>query len=95
MSKLKSKSMRPHFVVGREKKAGKGKDMLYKLVADVAGRTLAIENRKGELVAQMAKTKTALLKTAIYGGGSESTIIEQKLMKRSGVIYLLHLSHKF
>ena len=28
-------------------------------------------------------------------GGSESTIIEQKLMKRSGVIYLLHLSHKF
>ena len=74
MSKLKSKSMRPHFVVGREKKAGKGKDMLYKLVADVAGRTLAIENRKGELVAQMAKTKTALLKTAVYGGGSESTI---------------------
>ena len=61
-------------MLGREKKAGKGRHMIYKLVADIAGRTLAIENRKGELVAQMAKTKTALLKTAIYGGGSESTI---------------------
>jgi len=74
MSKLKSKSMRPHFVVGKYKDAGKGKHMVYKLIADVIGRTLAIENSRGELIAQMAKTNKAMLKTAVFGSGSESTI---------------------
>lgn len=74
MSKFKSKSMRPHFVVGRGKDAGKGDDMVYKIVGDIVGRTLSVENARGEVVAVMAKTGTALLKTAVYGGGSESTV---------------------
>lgn len=74
MGKTRSKSVRPHFVVGRGKKRGKGGDMAYKIVGDVVGRTLSIENARGELVAVMAKTSKAMLKTAVFGSGSESTI---------------------
>ena len=45
-----------------------------KIVGDIVGRTLSVENARGEVVAVMAKTGTALLKTAVYGGGSESTV---------------------
>lgn len=74
MSKFKSKSPRPHFVVGRGKDAGKGDKMVYKIVGDIVGRTLSIENARGEVVAVMAKTNKALLKTAVFGSGSESTV---------------------
>ena len=74
MSKFKSKSARPHFVVGRGKDAGKGDAMVYKIVADLMGRTLSIENSREEVIAVMAKTNKALLKTAVFGSGSESTI---------------------
>jgi len=73
-SKLRSRSARPYFVVGRGKQAGKGDKMVYLIEGDIIGRTLSIQNKNGEVVAVMAKTKTALLKTAVYGGGSESTI---------------------
>lgn len=38
------------------------------------GRTISVENARGELVAVMAKTNKALLKTAVFGSGSESTV---------------------
>ena len=38
MSKFKSKSPRPHFVVGRGKEAGKGDRMVYKIEGDLIGR---------------------------------------------------------
>jgi len=74
MSKFKSKSPRPHFVVGRGKEAGKGDKMVYKIEGDLIGRTLRVENARGELVAVMAKTNKALLKTAVFGSGGESTV---------------------
>uniref|UniRef100_A0A7S1ZSE6 Uncharacterized protein n=1 Tax=Trieres chinensis TaxID=1514140 RepID=A0A7S1ZSE6_TRICV len=70
MGKLKSMSARPHYIVGR----GTDDDPVYTLVADMMGRTVSITNDKGELVAQMAKTSKALIKTAVFGSGSESTI---------------------
>lgn len=70
MGKLKSKSIRDHFVVG----SGDDSDLVYKCVADMMGRTVTVTNEKEEVVAQMAKTKKALLMTAAFGGGSESTI---------------------
>lgn len=36
--------------------------MLYKVTADLYGRTLAFRNTKGEQVAVMAKTRSALIK---------------------------------
>ncbi|KAL7534522.1 hypothetical protein ACHAWF_004860 [Thalassiosira exigua] len=48
--------------------------MVYKIVGDMVGRTLSFENARGEVVAVMAKTTKALLKTAVFGSGSESTI---------------------
>jgi len=68
-SKLRSRSARPSFVVGR----GKRGKMAYRIEGDIIG-TLSIQNKNGEVVAVMAKTKTALLKTAVYGDGSESII---------------------
>lgn len=50
-----------------------GKDV-YKIVADMMGRTFQFYNDKDELVAVMAKTKKALLMTVALGSGSESTV---------------------
>lgn len=70
MGKLKSMSLRDHFIVGKEEDT----DMVYKCVADMLGRSVVIENEKEEVVAQIAKTTKALLQTAVFGSGSESTI---------------------
>lgn len=70
MGKLKSMSIRPHFVVCR----GESKDVVYVIVADMVGRTFTIRNDNDEVVAQVAKTTKALIKTAAFGSGSESTI---------------------
>ena len=70
MSKLKSMSFRPHFVVGR----GTDESPVYKCVSDIVGRTVSLTNERDELVAVMAKTKKALIQNAVFGTGSESTI---------------------
>lgn len=68
--KLSTKSLRPHFEVGR----GPDGEDDYTIVADMMERTFAIENSKGEVVAQVAKTAKAMMQTAVLGGGAESTI---------------------
>ena len=70
MGKLKSMSLRDHFLVCRDG----GKDVAYVIVADMVGRTFTIRNDKDEVVAQIAKTTSAMIKTAVFGSGSESTI---------------------
>ena len=70
MGKLKSMSLRPHFVVAR----GMGKEVEYVIVADMMGRTFSIRNKDDEIVAQVAKTTKALIQTQVFGSGSESTI---------------------
>lgn len=71
MGKLKSMSLRDHFVVSR----GEGKDVVYIIVADMMGRTFTIRTADtDQVVAQVAKTNKALIKTAAFGSGSESTI---------------------
>ena len=68
--KLSAQSFRPHFEVGR----GPDGDDDYLIVADMMERTFSIENSKGEVVAQVAKTTKALIQNAVLGSGSESTI---------------------
>lgn len=70
MGKLKSQSLRPHFTVGREKDG----EEVYTIVADMVGRTFTITNEEDDVVAQVAKTSKALILTAAFGSGSESTI---------------------
>jgi hypothetical protein len=70
VSKLKTMSLRDHFMVGR----GESKDIEYLIVADMVGRTFTIRNEKDQVVAQVAKTTKAMIKTAAFGSGSESTI---------------------
>jgi len=70
MGKFKSMSLRPHFTVGTEK----NKDAVYTIVADMVGRTFSIKNQDDQVVAQVAKTSKALITTAAFGQGSESTI---------------------
>lgn len=70
MSKLKTMSLRDHFKVCE----GKNGNIAYKVVVDMLGRTSSIYNNDGQLVAQIAKTKKALIKSAVFGSGNESTI---------------------
>lgn len=70
VSKLKSMSVRSQFMVSE----GESKTLRYKCVADVVGRSIDIFNEDDQLVAQIAKTKKALMLTAVFGSGSESTI---------------------
>ena len=67
---MKTLSIRDNFGVF----IGDGSKMLYKVTADLYGRTLAFRNTKGEQVAVMAKSRSALIKTAVFGSGMESTI---------------------
>jgi hypothetical protein len=69
-SKLSTMSMRPNFDVGR----GTSGEDVYSIVADMMERTFTIRNDKDEVVAQVAKTTKALIQTAVFGSGSESTI---------------------
>lgn len=70
LSKLKTKSLRDQFMVGQEE----SKTLCYKCVADFVGRSIQVFNDDDELVAQVAKTTKAMLLTAAFGKGSESTI---------------------
>lgn len=70
MSKFETMSMRPHFEVGR----GKDGEEVYVIAADMMERTFTIKNQNEEVVAQVAKTTKALIQTAVFGSGSESTI---------------------
>lgn len=70
ISMLKTMSLRDHFMVGRDT----GDDVVYTCVADIMGRSVMIHNQEEQLVAVMAKTKKALMLTAVFGAGSESTI---------------------
>jgi len=69
-SKFETMSMRPHFEVGR----GKDGEEVYVIAADMMERTFTIKNQSEEVVAQVAKTTKALIQTAVFGSGSESTI---------------------
>lgn len=51
-----------------------GPEMLYKVTADLFGRTMSFKTPEGDLVAIMTKTTNALIKTAVFGNGMESTI---------------------
>lgn len=70
VGRFKTMSFRDHFSVG----AGEDGEDVYTCVADMTGRSVRIVNAKEELVAQMAKTTKALIMTAAFGSGSESTI---------------------
>ena len=71
IGKLSSMSLRDSFAVA----LGENSDeVVYKCVADMMGRTISIENMDGQKLAHLAKTNKALLKTAVFGNGSESTI---------------------
>lgn len=69
-SKLSTQSLRPHFEVCR----GTSGDEVYVIVADLMERTYTIRNEKEEVVAQVTKTTKAMIQTAVFGSGSESTI---------------------
>lgn len=71
ISKIKSMSMSPRFFVSRDKDS---EDVMYEVIGDVIGRRLSVQNTEGEIVAQITKTNTALLQTAMFGSGSESVI---------------------
>lgn len=82
MGKLKSMSLRPHFVVAR----GMDGEVCYTIVADMMGRTFSLRNKEDEVVAQVAKTTKALIKSEVFGSGSESTIdIGEFLLRAVGV----------
>lgn len=70
VGKLSSMSIRDTFEVCE----GDDDDEVYRVQADLLGRTFEFRNKKGDLVAMMAKTKKALIQTAVFGSGSESTI---------------------
>lgn len=70
VGKLSSMSIRDTFEVCKED----DDDEVYRVQADLMGRTFEFRNGEGELVAIMAKTKKALIQTAVFGSGSESTI---------------------
>lgn len=70
LGKFATMSMRNQFSVGK----GDDDDTVYTCIADMMGRTVQLYNKKEELVAQMAKTTKALLMTAAFGSGSESSI---------------------
>lgn len=70
MSKFETMSMRPHFEVGK----GKDGEDVYVIAADMLERTFTIKNQNEEVVAQVAKTTKAMIQTAVFGSGSESTI---------------------
>lgn len=70
LGKLKTMSIRPNFGVF----IGDGPEMLYKVTADLYGRTMSFTLPNGDLVAVMTKTTKALIKTIAFGGGLESTI---------------------
>ena len=63
--------MRQHYEVGR---GSSSDDRVYTVVADMMQRTFTIKNQQEEVVAQVAKTVKALIQTAAFGSGSESTI---------------------
>lgn len=70
MGKLSTMSIRDNFEIC----PGDDSDEVYRVAADLMGRTFRFENMKGELVAVMAKTSKALILEAAFGSGSESTI---------------------
>ncbi|KAG2494889.1 hypothetical protein HYH03_007127 [Edaphochlamys debaryana] len=69
-SRLKSLSIRHNLAVRR----GKEKELLYRILIDMAGRTMQIVNPEGEMVAFVTKTVEALLLNAAFGHGSELSI---------------------
>lgn len=70
LSVLKTMSLRDQFMIARASSS----DPVYTCVADMLGRSVMIRNQEEQLVAVMAKTKKALILTAAFGAGSESTI---------------------
>lgn len=71
ISRIKSMSMANSFEVCR---AGDKDDRVYRIVADMLGRTLSFYSEKEELVAVMTKTTKGLIMDAALGTGSENTI---------------------
>lgn len=70
IGKLATMSFRNQFAVA----AGEDGETIYTCIADMTGRSVQFKNSKDELVAQMAKTGKAIIMTAAFGSGSESTI---------------------
>ncbi|KAG2436946.1 hypothetical protein HXX76_006463 [Chlamydomonas incerta] len=66
-SRLKSMSIRHNLAVRR----GNGKDVIYRVLIDLYGRTMQIVNPEGQLVAVASKSMEALIKTVAFGSGSE------------------------
>lgn len=70
MGKLSTMSIRDTFEICPDT----GSDEVYKVAADLMARTYTFTNMKDEVVAVMAKTTKALMLTAAFGSGSESTL---------------------
>lgn len=66
-SRLKSMSVRHNLAVRR----GKEKEVVYRILVDLYGRTMQIVNTNDELVAIIQKSPTALVMNAAFGQGSE------------------------
>merc|ERR1711982_86744 len=64
-------SIYPKFFVSSDKDS---KAIVYEVVGDLIGRKFSIKNSKCEIVAQITKTNTAMLQTAVFGSGAESVI---------------------
>ncbi|KXZ45208.1 hypothetical protein GPECTOR_57g498 [Gonium pectorale] len=66
-SRLKSMSVRHNLAVRR----GRDKEVVYRILVDLSGRTMQVVNAADELVALMHKSPSAMLLSAAFGGGSE------------------------
>ncbi|KAI8469601.1 MAG: hypothetical protein J3K34DRAFT_423322 [Monoraphidium minutum] len=69
-SKLKSMSLRSNIAV----RAGDGKDVIYRILPDLVGRTFQVVNTNNELVCFAQKSAKALIMEATLGAGSEMVI---------------------
>lgn len=69
VGKFKTMSLRDQFKV-----TDTDETYHYTCIADMSGRTVAMYNPDDELVAQLSKTTKALILSAAFGKGSESTI---------------------
>ncbi|KAL3697693.1 hypothetical protein R1sor_011769 [Riccia sorocarpa] len=70
MSRLKTMSLRHNLKVCK----GDSKDLVYKVLLDLTGRSIQLVNERGELEAIMTKSTKNLILNAAFGAGSELQI---------------------
>lgn len=69
-SKLKNLALRSNLAVRR----GEGKDVVYRVLPDLMGRTFQVVNEEEQLVCFVQKSTKALIMNAALGAGSEMVI---------------------